>query len=237
MDAELWTLSFTAFSIGTVHTLLGPDHYVPFVAMSRAGGWSWRKTLVITLISGLGHVGSSVVLGALGLMMGLAIQRVEGLESARGDIAAWMLIGFGLMYLVWGVMHAARGRSHSHLHVHDDGTVHVHPHDHASDHLHAHERADGRQNLTPWILFTIFLFGPCEPLIPLLLYPAAEASWWGVVIVTLLFTVATLGTMTLMVGLLAGGFQLVRLDTFERYAHALAGAMVMLCGAAVKFGL
>ena len=44
MNQESTLLLWTAASIGFVHTLLGPDHYLPFVAMSRAGGWSARKT-------------------------------------------------------------------------------------------------------------------------------------------------------------------------------------------------
>ena len=39
------TLAATAAMIGVVHTLTGPDHYVPFVAMSRVGGWSLLRTL------------------------------------------------------------------------------------------------------------------------------------------------------------------------------------------------
>jgi hypothetical protein len=34
---ESLALCLTAVTVGAVHTLLGPDHYVPFVATSRAG--------------------------------------------------------------------------------------------------------------------------------------------------------------------------------------------------------
>ncbi|HEX7375587.1 MAG TPA: hypothetical protein VF278_00670, partial [Pirellulales bacterium] len=60
MNADLGALSLAALSIGFLHTLFGPDHYIPFVAMSRVGGWSRSKTLLITLLCGLAHVGSSV---------------------------------------------------------------------------------------------------------------------------------------------------------------------------------
>ncbi len=252
MSAESWSLAGTALLIGCLHTLMGPDHYVPFVAMSRAGKWSVPKTLWITALCGVGHVASSVLLGLLGIAMGIAVNRLEGVEEARGGVAAWLLIAFGLVYLSWGIVYASRGRSHSHPHCHEDGTVHAHTHKHEGGHLHVHEEKHAHaeksnapaekgeakaKSITPWILFTIFLFGPCEPLIPLLIYPAAEGSVWAVVAVTLVFSVATVLTMTVMVRLLIGGFTLVRFAALDRYSHAIAGCLVLACGVAIKMGL
>jgi hypothetical protein len=87
------------------------------------------------------------------------------------------------------------------------------------------------------VLFIVFLLGPCEPLIPLLMYPAAEASLAGVALVTTAFAAATLLTMTAMVALLQGGFHIVSFPSVGRYNHALAGGIVLACGLAVKFGL
>ena len=36
------------------------------------------------------------MLGFLGIALGIAVARLEGVESTRGEIAAWLLIGFGL---------------------------------------------------------------------------------------------------------------------------------------------
>ena len=228
MSIEIWSLAGIAVTVGCLHTLLGPDHYLPFVAMSRAGGWSMRKTLIVTWLCGLGHVASSLLLGLIGIGLGLAVNRLEGIEETRGGIAAWLLIGFGFAYLSWGIVHALRGRAHSHVHVHSDGTTHTHPHHHHEAHLHPHSGTptDSPSRMTPWILFTIFLFGPCEPLIPILMYPAAEASMSGVVLVTALFSLATLLTMTAMVSLLVHGVKFVRFSAMERYSHAFAGGLL-----------
>jgi sulfite exporter TauE/SafE len=86
-------------------------------------------------------------------------------------------------------------------------------------------------------LFTIFLFGPCEPLIPMLMYPAARGSAWGVALVTGVFGAATLLTMMMMVALTRGAARRVPFGRFERYGHALAGAAVLLCGVAIQIGL
>lgn len=231
------SLAVAAISIGFLHTLAGPDHYLPFVAMSRAGGWTLTKTLVVTLLCGIGHVLSSVVIGGVGIAMGLGLEKMEGIESARGELAGWALIAFGCMYFTWGIRAAIRNRPHSHFHTHHDGTVHSHDHAHHGDHLHAHEPVARQPSMTPWILFTIFLFGPCEALIPMLMFPAAGGSLWGVVWVTLLFGVATLATMLTIVLVLLRGALLVRLSRLERFNHAAAGFVILACGLAIKFGL
>lgn len=237
MDAPLTVLLATAATIGLVHTLAGPDHYVPFIAMARAREWSPSRTVSITLLCGVGHVAGSVLLGAVGIALGVALGWMEHVESVRGTLAGWLLLGFGLAYTAWGLWRALRSRTHSHWHHHADGTVHDHEHGHHGAHAHVHARAGSARSVTPWVLFTIFVFGPCEPLIPVLMVPAAEGSWWGVAAVAGVFGLCTVGTMTGMV--LAGYFGLARLSLrpLERYSHVMAGLALVACGLAVRFGL
>ena len=244
MTEGLAILCATAASIGFLHTLLGPDHYLPFVAMSRVGGWSLTKTLVITVLCGLGHVLSSVVLGLVGIAFGVAVLKLETIESLRGDVAGWLLLAFGLVYFIWGVRRAIRNKPHMHRHAHVDGTLHSHEHGHSGEHVHVHAQAHtARQvtseggSMTPWVLFTIFLFGPCEPLIPIVMYPAAKGNMGGVLLVTAIFGSVTIATMTTVVVLAYLAIGSMRFERLQRYSHALAGFVVLLCGAAIKVGL
>jgi ABC-type nickel/cobalt efflux system permease component RcnA len=193
------------------------------------------KSAWITFLCGIGHVGSSVVLGLIGVFVGIQVMKLEAFEAFRGSIAAWLLIGFGFAYFMWGVHRAIRNRPHRHVHEHDDHGEHEHEHEHVhtSDHMHVHNRK--KANITPWILFTIFVFGPCEPLIPLLMYPAAENSILGTFLVATVFSVVTIGTMLTIVLLSAWGVSFAILGRFERYTHALAGAAICLSGLAVQF--
>lgn len=234
MDEALLISTPVVVSIAAVHTLSGPDHYVPFIAMAKAGGWSRFKTVWITALCGLGHVGSSVVLALVGSAALLGAERLAGIESLRGDLAAWGLIAFGLVYTVWGFRRARRRRPHRHVHVHGDGTAHEHRHNHTGEHAHVHAAAQ-RAALTPWIMFTIFVFGPCEPLIPLLMFPAVKESAAGFVYVAALFSAVTIGCMLAVVLLGLLGLGSVRWSLAERYAHAYAGLAILACGLAVKF--
>jgi sulfite exporter TauE/SafE len=234
MRADLAALLVTAVSIGFLHTLIGPDHYLPFIALSQSGRWSPRKTTLVTLLCGMGHVLSSVVLGLVGVALGLAVTRLTVVEKVRGNIAAWALIGFGLVYGAWGLRRAARGRRHEHLHAHGDAGVHSHEHSHDHEHLHIHPGSSARRT-TPWVFFTIFLLGPCEPLIPLVMYPAAKGNYAGVALVAGAFGLVTIMTMLTIVMVSTFGLRLVPAVRFERYSHALAGASILLCGVAIQF--
>ena len=91
--------------------------------------------------------------------------------------------------------------------------------------------------ITPWVLFLIFAFGPCEVLVPLLMYPAAEANVLAIVAVVAAFALTTVLTMVTAVMLIVFGLKFVRFPALHRYSHAIAGLAVLLCGVLVKVGL
>ncbi len=207
-------LLLTALTIGVVHTIAGPDHYLPFVALSKSRDWSKVRTINIVIISGLAHVLSSVVIGFIGIGAGIGLSKLELFEGFRGNIAAWLLFSFGVAYTAWAVFRLIRRKSHVHRHLED--------------------KSRNRQ-LTVWIIFLIFLFGPCEPLIPIIMYPAAEHNYAAVGLVALVFAIATIGTMLISVMILLKGFTLVKLSSLEKYQHVIAGFAIMLCGAGILF--
>lgn len=224
----------TTAAVAIAHTLLGPDHYLPFVAMARARHWPHAKTIRITLLCGLGHVAGSVLLGCVGIGLGLSLSSLSAFESFRGSLAAWALILFGLVYAAWGIRAATRSERHSHWHAHSDGSTHHHEHDHHESHVHVHERG-AYGGVTGWALFTAFLLGPCEPLLPMMLYPAAVSSPAQIAAVVAVFTLFTLATMVGTVLLAIKGVGLVGSLPGARFAHVIAGLLVCGCGAAIRF--
>lgn len=232
MSEEIIVLITAAASIGFFHTLLGPDHYLPFIMMTKTGKWSLRKTALVTILCGAGHVLSSVLLGFVGVALGIAVSELISIESVRGNMAAWGLIAFGLVYFVWGVRKAIRNKPHTHFHSHAEGHKHVHKHMHTEKHSHLHKEG---KSMTPWVLFVIFVLGPCEPLIPLLMYPAAKDSTIGLILVTGVFSAVTIVTMLGMVLISTMGLNFIPTKKLERYTHALAGITVFLSGMAIQF--
>jgi nickel/cobalt transporter (NicO) family protein len=233
MDSSIVLLSITAISIGFIHTILGPDHYLPFIVLSQARKWSVRKTMVITFFCGVGHVLSSVVLGLVGIAIGLSVTKLVSVESFRGNIAAWLFIAFGLVYMIISIRNLIKKRKHTHSHFHMGGEKHEHEHDHHKEHTHIHQ--EDMTNTTPWVLFLIFVFGPCEPLIPIVMYPAAQHNIGGAVLVSILFSIVTISTMMAIVIAFKMGLNKINLKPIEKYSHLIAGAMIFFSGLAIQF--
>jgi len=230
---EMSVLVMSAATLGMVHTLLGPDHYLPFIVLSKARNWSRPKTMWITFIAGLGHVSGSVILGAIGIAMGISLSKLEAFEANRGSLVGWMLIAFGLLYTAYGIYKYIKKGAHVHL------PAFLKPKSLRGKHMHLDmqelEEEDTAGKLTPWILFLIFVFGPCEVLIPMLIFPAANHSVLGVFMVALVFGIATIGTMMAVVYLGYRGFSLLSLKGREYQFHLLAGMVILLAGAGMQF--
>ncbi|MBP5708675.1 MAG: sulfite exporter TauE/SafE family protein [Bacteroidales bacterium] len=223
MNESIKLLSATAVSIAFMHTLLGPDHYLPFIVLSEAKKWSTKKTMLITLLCGMGHVLSSVLLGFIGIAAGVALSKLVGIEEVRGSIAAWLFIVFGLIYMIISIYKLHKNKEHTHSHFgvensHIDGS-----------------NPDEVIKTTPWIIFLIFVFGPCEPLIPLVMYPAAQSDIKGVIWVSLLFSLVTIATMMTIVFIFKMGFSKITLKSIEKYNNVIAGAVIFLAGMAIQF--
>jgi nickel/cobalt exporter len=231
--SELQILLVSAATLGVVHTLLGPDHYLPFIVLSKARNWSQTRTLWITFISGIGHVGGSVVLGLIGIALGISVSRIEAVEASRGNVVAWMLMAFGVLYMAYGIYKYVNRGAHVHF------PAFLRPKSIRHRDLHLGDRDLERENdvgrLTPWILFLIFVFGPCEVLIPMLVYPAAKFSGLGIFLVALVFGIGTIGTMLLVVLLGYRGVSLIRFKGKEHQIHLLAGLVILLAGAGMLF--
>jgi hypothetical protein len=56
------SIAATGFAVAFLHAAL-PTHWLPFVLVGRAQKWSTGRTLGVTLLAGLGHVGLTILLG------------------------------------------------------------------------------------------------------------------------------------------------------------------------------
>lgn len=230
MQTELGLLIFTAITISCLHTLSGPDHYLPFVALSKSRGWSVPRTIFWTIICGIGHVGSSVLLGLIGIAVGFSLSKLSWFENIRGGFAAWALLIFGLIYTIWGIYQAKFNRSHKHFDMNEDGSMYVFEHRHGQV-----VASKNRYPVTPWVMFFIFAMGPSEPMIPLLSYPAAKQSLLGITALIVVYVFFTVATMVAMVVLSLYGIAFFKAGKLERYVHALGGVTILICGIGMVF--
>ncbi|PZF72248.1 hypothetical protein [Taibaiella soli] len=230
MNTTLTTLILSAITISCLHTASGPDHYLPFIVLSRSRKWSISKTIWWTVICGIGHILSSVLLGLIGVLVGWQLSRLSVFQDIRGNVSGWCLLLFGIAYLLWGLRKAYLNKPHKHFEVYNNEDIYVYEHRHGEAVL-----PQNRVKITPWILFAIFVMGPSEPLVPLLFYSGVRRSSLEIIVLITVFAVFTVLTMLTMVLIGCYGYSFFKTDKLERYVHAIGGAVVTICGVGVLF--
>lgn len=229
MNSTLPALAVTAASISFIHTASGPDHYLPFIVLSKSKKWKRSKTIFLTIICGLGHVLGSVVLGLIGLFLGWQLNKISWFQDMRGNVSSWALFIFGLLYMIYGIRQAYLNRPHKHFDIMGKD-VYVYEHKHGDVVL-----PQKRVKVTPLVLFAIFVMGPSEPLIPLLFYSGTHHSVIEVLVLVSVFTITTIFTMLGIVLLGGYSYSFFKTDKLERYSNAISGAVVAICGAGMVF--
>lgn len=229
IDPAATVLLTGAASVALLHTVVGVDHYLPFILIGKARNWRLRQTLGLTALCGLGHVMSSMVLGLIGVAAGVAVSHLEWIEGSRGGLAAWALIIFGLVYAAYSARKAWTGHAHTHVHADGESELHTHPHTHHHEHA-----PEDQASISRWSLFIIFVLGPCEAMIPMFIAPAMDFNWGLVFGVALIFSFVTILTMMAMVTIGALGLSFVRIRGLERYANTLAGLAIASSGLAIQ---
>src|SRR5271154_1007518 len=85
-------------AVGILHTIV-PDHWAPIVILARQQGWSIARTARAAAIAGLGHVTSTLVLGALlwvvGAVLAVRYAHLVSIVSAAALIAFGLWIAYG----------------------------------------------------------------------------------------------------------------------------------------------
>ncbi len=84
-------------AVGVLHTLV-PDHWVPIAVVARGARWSRLQTARAASIAGLGHTLSTLGIGAIVWLAGLALALRFG--NAVSILSSAGLIAFGLWMMI-----------------------------------------------------------------------------------------------------------------------------------------
>ena len=199
------SIAVTAFAVAFLHAAL-PTHWLPFVLVGRAQKWSTERTLGVTLLAGIGHVGLTIALGLALVLAGMALQ------PSLGGLFHW-IVG-GLMIAV-GLFYIARGR-------------HNHALPEASRRVYASDRA------AVAALVTLLTLSPCEAFLPYYL-AGMEHGWEAFLVLSAVLMTATAAGMLIFTSLSLAGFKRLGLQWVERYEETILGAALVLVGLAVAF--
>jgi hypothetical protein len=231
--STLTAIAALGFPVAFLHAAI-PTHWLPFVLVGRARGWSRMHTIAITAGAGLCHVALTSLLGLLIAWFGFKLN--ESLGGAFVWIAAGVLGLLGLYYL-WRQIAGAGV-----LHHHPPGTAH-----HAQESCgHEHDRTHWDRELdgTPLVsnraadsvavggLFVMLTLSPCEAFLPVYL-SGVQFGWRGFVVLSAILAVAALAGMTLFTWLALVGFDRIRVQRFERVEAGIVGGIFLLLAVVV----
>lgn len=100
-------------------------------------------------------------------------------------------------------------------------------------HRHRHEK----HGATEWSLFVLFSSDPCVALIPLII-AASGGGWTHIAAVIVAYEIGTIASMSILVVTAHAGARVIRAPFFDRFGDAVAGALILTVGAAVRvFGI
>jgi ABC-type nickel/cobalt efflux system permease component RcnA len=257
INTGLWTLIAATFILATSHTV-SPDHWFPFVMVGRANKWKLSWVLGLAILAGIGHVGTSVIIGLVGVLAkkGTAKEIATFLECATPLLL--MIFGFAYAaYAFYKQMIGNHGHSHGipilnrwlgidphtyelsasgHCYPH---AHHDHEHQHNSHgHIHTHHNhstaeIDLRDKKAGWGLVAILGLTPCIALLPLT-FAAVKYGTVAIILVNVCFAIATIGTIVLFSWLGLMGLSWIKFEFFDRYGGVTAGIVIGLLGIVTK---
>lgn len=202
-SAPVIAVAVTGFAVAFLHAAL-PTHWLPFVLVGRAQGWSSRRILGVTALAGLGHVLFTAALGVALTGAGLALGPRLGELFPRAVGA--LLIALGLAYLLRQWLRPG--------HSHGDP-----------------EKVLGGRSEAAAIaaLVMVLTFSPCEAFLPIYL-ANIRYGWAGFVLLSLVLAVGTALAMLVFTSLCLAGADRLRLERLARYEAAVIGVVLCMLG-------
>jgi cytochrome c biogenesis protein CcdA len=193
----------SVFTVALLHTLI-PSHWLCFVVVARAHGWSTRKTLAVTALAGLLHVATTILLGVAGAsVVHVVLREEETLERA----SSLLLIALGVLYLALHLFHAG--------------------------HHHQADQHRGAERTALATLLLSLVVSPCTAAIPILMATAGGADMMILIgAVLLVTTVGGMISMVALTSLGVEKLRFAFFDRFEKlivgFVLIALGALVLL---------
>jgi nickel/cobalt transporter (NicO) family protein len=226
MSANTPALLAAAAGVGFGHAIL-PDHWVPLAVIARTRRYPMTRVARLSGLAGVAHVGLSIVLGALIIVIGLQFQST--VQSAQDSIIGGLLIATGIGFIVLEL--GAFGHGHDHGHGHE-GDAHAH-----GGHEHTHEpEGGGLRGLAAVMVPFGAAASPDLTILPVFL-AATTAGVLTAIGSVLVFAAVTIGTIVgLTLAAAKGGYQ-IRGQWLDRWGNAFTAAVLVAIGVLILTGV
>lgn len=201
--------------LSTIHALI-PNHWLPLIAVGKTEKWTQRQTLLATIITGVSHTLSTIIIGIIVGLIGYKLAANYSIISEA--IAPGILIALGLVYIF-------RNFSGRHHHDHDHG-------------LKADLTGkDGKRSRWVAILTSLSIAMFLTPCVEIEAYyfQAGTIGWTGIIIVSAVYLLTTLVLMLSLVSLGMKGVNTFKSHFLEHHEKGITGAVLIALGILALF--
>jgi nickel/cobalt exporter len=200
LTAEFVSIILGSLVLSVLHALI-PNHWLPVLAIGRKENWSIAQITSVTLISGLSHAVSTVIIGvAIGL---LGVQLADKISGFTHVVAPIILIGLGLFYIY---------QHHRHKHFH----------------LHAEVKPRAKNKIIVSLVVAMF-FSPCLEIEAYFLMAGAQ-GWTLIALLAILYTVITVFGMVIWVRIAFKGLSKLNWHSLEHNTGIITGLTLIATG-------
>ena len=187
--------------ISLLHALI-PNHWLPVLAIGKKEGWTLGETSRITLISGLSHVISTVIIG---ILLGLIGEELaEHLDDFTHVIAPSILILLGLYFI-------RQHYKHHHFHVEKKNL-----------------EKKTKSSIVLALVIAMFL-SPCMEIEAYFLL-AGTKGWYMMVLIAIMYSVITIAGMLIWVRIVYKGLLKLNWHKWEHNAGIITGLTLVITG-------
>ena len=187
--------------ISLLHALI-PNHWLPVLAIGKKEGWTLGETSRITLISGLSHVISTVIIG---ILLGLIGEELaEHLDDFTHVIAPSILILLGLYFI-------RQHYKHHHFHVEKKNL-----------------EKKTKSSIITALVIAMFL-SPCMEIEAYFLL-AGTKGWYMMALIAIMYSVITIAGMLIWVRIVYKGLLKLNWHKWEHNAGIITGLTLVITG-------
>ncbi len=229
-STALATIAATGLTVAFIHAAI-PTHWLPFVLVARARGWSRTKAIGVAIFAGMGHVALTSLLGLAIAWFGFELDEHFGHAFTQAAGGALLAVSCFYFWRQW------RGKGVLHHHTpggHHEPSAHC---GHESGHSHLESELEGSPLVSDrkgdWVaisgLFLMVTLSPCEGFLPIYL-SGVQFGWQGFFVLSGILAVGTLGGMLLFTWLTLVGLEKVELKRIEHWEAGLLGVVFLILG-------
>jgi putative Mn2+ efflux pump MntP len=194
--------------LSTIHALI-PNHWLPLIAVGKTEKWTHSQTLWATVITGVAHTLSTIIIGIVVGLIGYKLATKYAVISET--IAPVILIGLGLIYIF-------RDFRSNHRHTHEIKPLVTEPGQKRSRWIAILTSLSIAMFLTPCIEIEAYYFH------------AGTIGWIGIFIVSAVYLMTTVVIMLLLVYLGMKGVKTFKSHFLEHHEKAVTGIVLIALG-------